>query len=99
MVMMMFGYGAGWPAWELPAAGDEVRVASSPGYASGKDDYLARLRKAEGQARGLAQVRGLRGMIEADSWWPDVVVQVASVTQVLQEVAAGLPPATCAVAS
>jgi DNA-binding FrmR family transcriptional regulator len=38
-------------------------------------------------------------MIEADSWWPDVVVQVASVTQVLQEVAAGLPPATCAVAS
>lgn len=54
------------------------------GYASGKDDYLARLRKIEGQ------VRGLQRMIEADTWCPDVVVQVASATRALQEVAAGL---------
>lgn len=35
--------------------------ARGPGYASGRDDYLARLRKAEGQ------VRGLQKMVEAGS--------------------------------
>lgn len=54
------------------------------GYASGKDDYLARLRKIEGQ------VRGVQRMIESDTWCPDVVVQVASATRALQEVAVGL---------
>ncbi len=54
------------------------------GYASGKDDYLRRLRKIEGQ------VRGLQKMIEADAWCPDVVTQVGSVTRALQEVSIGL---------
>jgi DNA-binding FrmR family transcriptional regulator len=54
------------------------------GYASGKEDYLRRLRKIEGQ------VRGLQKMIEADTWCPDVVIQVASATRALQEVAVGL---------
>ena len=54
------------------------------GYASGKDDYLSRLRKIEGQ------VRGLQKMIEDDRWCPDVVTQVSSVTRALQEVAVGL---------
>jgi DNA-binding FrmR family transcriptional regulator len=54
------------------------------GYASGKQDYLRRLRKIEGQ------VRGLQKMIEADTWCPDVVTQVASATWALQEVAVGL---------
>jgi DNA-binding FrmR family transcriptional regulator len=54
------------------------------GYASGKEDYLRRLRKVEGQ------VRGLQKMIEADTWCPDVVIQVASATRALQEVAVGL---------
>lgn len=54
------------------------------GYASGKADYLRRLRKIEGQ------VRGLQKMIEADAWCPDVVTQVASATRALQEVAVGL---------
>lgn len=65
-----------------------LRSGSTPrsarGYASGKDDYLARLRKIEGQ------IRGLQRMIEADSWCPDIVIQVASATRGLQEVAAGL---------
>lgn len=64
------------------------RGSSAPrtarGYASGKDDYLARLRKIEGQ------VRGLQRMVGADTWCPDVVIQVASVTRALQEVAVGL---------
>jgi DNA-binding FrmR family transcriptional regulator len=54
------------------------------GYASGKADYLARLRKIEGQ------VRGLQKMVESDTWCPDVVTQVGSVTRALQEVAVGL---------
>ncbi len=54
------------------------------GYASGKEDYLRRLRKIEGQ------VRGLQKMIEADAWCPDVVTQVGSATRALQEVAVGL---------
>jgi DNA-binding FrmR family transcriptional regulator len=54
------------------------------GYASGKDDYLVRLRKIEGQ------VRGIQKMIGDDRWCPDVVVQIGSVTRALQEVAVGL---------
>ena len=54
------------------------------GYASGKDDYLARLRKVEGQ------IRGLQHMIEADRWCPDIVMQIGSATRALQEVAVGM---------
>jgi DNA-binding FrmR family transcriptional regulator len=54
------------------------------GYASGKADYLSRLRKIEGQ------VRGLQKMVDADTYCPDVVIQVASATRALQEVSVGL---------
>ena len=61
-------------------------VAERPrrGYAYGKDDYLVRLAKVEGQ------VRGLQRMIGEDKYCPHVVVQIASVTRALQEVAVGL---------
>jgi CsoR family transcriptional regulator, copper-sensing transcriptional repressor len=65
-----------------PRPGTLPRTAR--GYAQGKDDYLTRLRKVEGQ------VRGLQRMVEADTWCPDVVTQVASATRALQEVAVGL---------
>ena len=65
-----------------------MRSGASPGsvrgYASGRDDYLSRLRKIEGQ------IRGLQRMIEEDRWCPEVVVQVSSVTRALQAVAVGL---------
>jgi DNA-binding FrmR family transcriptional regulator len=54
------------------------------GYSWDREEYLARLRKIEGQ------VRGLQKMIEGDRWCPDTVTQVASVTRALQEVAVGL---------
>lgn len=70
------------PRWAAPGrSGSTVRAR---GYASGKDDYLRRLRKIEGQ------VRGLQRMIDDDAWCPDVVIQVASATRALQEVAVGL---------
>jgi DNA-binding FrmR family transcriptional regulator len=65
-----------------PRTGTPRRTAR--GYAAGKDDYLTRLRKIEGQ------VRGLQKMIEKETWCPDVVTQVGSVTGALQEVAVGL---------
>jgi DNA-binding FrmR family transcriptional regulator len=67
-----------------PPARTGTSRRTARGYASGKDDYLTRLRKVEGQ------VRGLQRMIEADAWCPDVVTQVASATRALQEVAVGL---------
>lgn len=66
----------------------KVRAPSEPGqrrgYASGKDDYLTRLAKIEGQ------VRGLQRMVEEDTYCPKVVIQIASATRALQEVAVGL---------
>ena len=72
------------PAECSPQRRTSATPRTARGYASGKDDYLRRLRKIEGQ------VRGLQKMIEADAWCPDVVTQVASATRALQEVATGL---------
>jgi CsoR family transcriptional regulator, copper-sensing transcriptional repressor len=54
------------------------------GYTMNRDDYLLRLRRIEGQ------VRGLQRMIEADEYCIDVLTQVSSVTAALQGVAIGL---------
>ncbi|MFN8038404.1 MAG: metal-sensitive transcriptional regulator [Acidimicrobiales bacterium] len=55
-----------------------------PGYSISRDDYLKRLRRIEGQ------VRGLQGMIEDDAYCIDVMTQIASVTKALQSVGLGL---------
>lgn len=54
------------------------------GYAISKDDYLKRLRRAEGQ------VRGLQRLIEEDTYCIDVLTQISSVTKALQAVGLGL---------
>ena len=54
------------------------------GYASNKDDYLKRLRRIEGQ------VRGLQRMVDEDKYCIDILTQVAAVTKALQAVALGL---------
>jgi CsoR family transcriptional regulator, copper-sensing transcriptional repressor len=54
------------------------------GYSLTKDDHLARLRRIEGQ------VRGLQRMIEEDTYCTDVLTQIASVTKALQGVGLGL---------
>ena len=61
-----------------------ARTGVTRGYASGKADYLARLRKIEGQ------IRGLERMVESDAYCPEIVIQVASATRALQEVTVGL---------
>ena len=54
------------------------------GYSIGKDDYQARLRRIEGQ------VRGLQRMIDEDTYCVDVLTQISAVTKALQRVALGL---------
>jgi DNA-binding FrmR family transcriptional regulator len=46
-----------------------------------KDEYLKRLRRIEGQ------VRGLQGMVESDRYCIDVVTQVTAVQAALDKVA------------
>ena len=54
------------------------------GYSFSKDDYSARLRRIEGQ------VRGLQRMIDEDTYCIDVLTQISSVTKALQSVGMGL---------
>lgn len=55
-----------------------------PGYATEKDQYLNRLRRIEGQ------VRGLQRMVDEDTYCIDVLTQIASVTKALQSVGMAL---------
>ncbi|MCC2309207.1 metal-sensitive transcriptional regulator [Cellulomonas chengniuliangii] len=54
------------------------------GYIQDKDDYLKRLRRIEGQVRGIAR------MVEDDTYCIDVLTQIAAVTKALQAVSIGL---------
>jgi DNA-binding FrmR family transcriptional regulator len=54
------------------------------GYSDHREDYLARLRRVEGQ------VRGLQRMVTDDKYCIDILTQVAAVTRALQSVALGL---------
>jgi DNA-binding FrmR family transcriptional regulator len=54
------------------------------GYSTDKDRLLARLRRIEGQ------VRGLQRMVDEDQYCIDVLTQVSAATKALQSVALGL---------
>ena len=54
------------------------------GYSENKADYLKRLRRIEGQ------VRGLQRMVDEDVYCIDILTQVSAVTKALQSVALGL---------
>jgi DNA-binding FrmR family transcriptional regulator len=54
------------------------------GYTDEKDDLLKRLRRIEGQTRGLQK------MVEDDRWCPDILQQIAAVWAALDKVALGL---------
>jgi DNA-binding FrmR family transcriptional regulator len=65
----------------LPADYSEVSVR---GYTMHKDDYRNRLRRIEGQ------VRGVQRMIEEEEYCIDVLTQIASISKALQGVGLGL---------
>ncbi|EIF00294.1 metal-sensitive transcriptional regulator [Saccharomonospora glauca] len=54
------------------------------GYTEDKDAYLRRLRRIEGQ------IRGLQRMVENDEYCIDVLTQIAAATKALQAVSLGL---------
>jgi DNA-binding FrmR family transcriptional regulator len=54
------------------------------GYSHDKDSYIRRLRRIEGQ------IRGLQRMVEEDKYCIDILTQVAAATKALQAVALGL---------
>lgn len=55
-----------------------------PGYDMNRDELLGRLRRIEGQVRGIAQ------MVERDRYCIDVLTQISAVTKGLQSVAVGM---------
>lgn len=55
-----------------------------PGYISSKDDQLNRLRRIEGQ------VRGLQRMVDHEQYCIDILTQISAATRALESVALGL---------
>jgi DNA-binding FrmR family transcriptional regulator len=72
----------------LPGYGSVVewqrREGGVYGYTPNKEEYLRRLRRIEGQ------VRGLQRMVEEDKYCIDILTQVSAATRALQSVALGL---------
>ncbi len=56
----------------------------TPGYSDTKEAHLKRLRRIEGQVRGIAR------MVEEDTYCIDVLTQVSAATRALQAVSLGL---------
>jgi CsoR family transcriptional regulator, copper-sensing transcriptional repressor len=54
------------------------------GYITDKDDYLKRLRRVEGQ------IRGLQRMVDEEVYCIDILTQVSAATKALETVALGL---------
>jgi CsoR family transcriptional regulator, copper-sensing transcriptional repressor len=61
-----------------------TRSGTVPGYIDNKDAQLKRLRRIEGQ------VRGLQRMVENDTYCIDILTQVSAATKALEAVALGL---------
>ena len=62
----------------------ESGTSHEHGYIHNKDAYLKRLRRIEGQARGLQR------MVEEEQYCIDILTQVSAMTKALQSVALGL---------
>jgi len=59
-------------------------MSETPGYHESKAAYVTRLRRIEGQ------VRGLQRLVEEDTYCLDILTQVSAVTKALQGVAVAL---------
>jgi len=70
----------------LDAQGEQASevVVGMPGYAADKGKVLTRLRRIEGQ------VRGLQRMVAEDQYCIDVLTQISAATKALQAVALAL---------
>ena len=63
----------------------DTQATTAPhGYIHRKDDYVKRLRRIEGQARGLQR------MVEEEKYCIDILTQISAITKALQSVGLGL---------
>lgn len=58
--------------------------AGHVGYITDKEKYLNRLRRIEGQARGISR------MVDDETYCIDILTQISALTSALQAVAVGL---------
>jgi DNA-binding FrmR family transcriptional regulator len=75
------------PPWGTrcqPKRGEEEVAQQTRGYSASKDQLLDRLRRIEGQVRGVAN------MVEQDRYCIEVVTQINAVRAALDKVALGL---------
>jgi DNA-binding FrmR family transcriptional regulator len=63
---------------------DTAPTAPTRGYTASKDSLIKRLKRIEGQ------VRGVQGMVEDDRYCIDVLTQISAVQAALDKVALGL---------
>lgn len=63
---------------------DGAKATTAHGYIQSKEGYLRRLRRIEGQARGLQR------MVESEQYCIDILTQVSAMTRALQAVSLGL---------
>jgi DNA-binding FrmR family transcriptional regulator len=68
----------------LPVTTDTPRTTPWRGYSTTKEDLLQRLRRVEGQ------VRGIERMVEDERYCIDVLTQISAVQAALDKVALGL---------
>ncbi|MPV36021.1 metal-sensitive transcriptional regulator [Georgenia subflava] len=71
----------------LKSGADEAPGAdhhATHGYISDKDRYLTRLKRIEGQARGIHR------MVDEEQYCIDILTQISALTSALQGVALGL---------
>ena len=61
-----------------------MKPSEAHGYSANKENYAKRLRRIEGQVRGIAK------MIDDDKYCIDVLTQISAVNSALQSVALGL---------
>jgi len=66
------------------ASTDTTNIAPTRGYTATKDQLLKRLRRVEGQ------VRGVQGMVDEDRYCIDVLTQIGAIQAALDKVALGL---------
>lgn len=59
-------------------------MAGQQGYSDNKDNYAKRLRRIEGQVRGIAK------MIDDEKYCIDILTQISAVNSAMQSVALGL---------
>ena len=59
-------------------------MSAHHGYISDKERYLARLKRIEGQARGISR------MVDEEQYCIDILTQISALTSALEAVAVGL---------